>query len=349
MKIGVALVPYPDIYKEARELEQLGYDSCWLFDGPVICSDVYAALALAAIHTERIRLGTAVAVARNRIAPVTAHSIATINQLAPGRVVLGFGTGNTGRRALGMAPVGLRDFRREAECIGALLRGHSARYYEDGRQSMVRLLHPHDGFLCVDPPVPVYIGAFGPKAVALSGEIGDGLITAAPTDNALRAIVEQARAARKTSGRAEPFEVVAMLGVYVTAPGEKPDSPQAREALGPLILSLLRYTLDTFKGSAVQMKEPLRSFAAEVARLPEPRHLSLYDRYFIGVPDRFSKFVTAETIAAASVSGPPETVAAAARRLADAGADEVLLWPHGNGRQLGNFRRFAETVLTAIR
>jgi alkanesulfonate monooxygenase SsuD/methylene tetrahydromethanopterin reductase-like flavin-dependent oxidoreductase (luciferase family) len=46
-------------------------------------------MALAAQATKRIKIGTGVAIPGTRIAPVTAHSIATINRIAPGRVFLG--------------------------------------------------------------------------------------------------------------------------------------------------------------------------------------------------------------------------------------------------------------------
>lgn len=224
MKFGIAFPAFADIYKEAREVEHLGFDSFWLFDSPMVYSDVYVALALAALHTARIRLGTAVAVARNRIAPVTAHSIATINQLALGRVALGFATGNTARRAMGMAPVPLAEFRRECVTIRALLRGETALYHEGGRQSAVRLVHQRHGFVCVEPPVPLYVGAGGEKALAIAGEVGDGLIWAGGGAAALRSALARVRAARSAAGGGK-FAVVAMLGAYVTGRTRRPTRP----------------------------------------------------------------------------------------------------------------------------
>ena len=61
----------------------------------MLYSDIYATMALVAEHTKRIRIATGIVVPSNRIAPVTAHSVATINQMAPGRVILGIGTGFT--------------------------------------------------------------------------------------------------------------------------------------------------------------------------------------------------------------------------------------------------------------
>jgi len=345
MKFGISFPSYIDVHKEVREVERIGLDSAWFFDSQMVYSDVYATMALVAVNTSRIRLGTCTAVARNRIAPVTAHSIATINQLAPGRVALGFATGNTGRRMMGMPPVGLNEFCEEAEIIRTLLRGGTARYREGSRESTIRLLHPRSGFVCLDPPVPLIIAAEGPKLQAFAGQMADGLITFGASRSALEKTLESVRSARRKAGVKEPFQVVAMVADYVTAPGEAPDSAAAREALGPQILAFLRFGLDTYKGPRETMPEPRASFAAEVARLPKPLNLNLYDRYFTGVPDYFQKFVNAGTIAAMAVSGPPDQVAAHIKGLFDGGADEVVLWPQGNGRSLENLRRFRETVM----
>ncbi len=89
----------------------------------MIWSDCYATLALAAQHPSRIRIGTGVAIPGTRIAPVTAHSIASLNRLAPGRVFLGIGTGHTAMRVMGMQPMRIRDLREYLRVVRPLLRG----------------------------------------------------------------------------------------------------------------------------------------------------------------------------------------------------------------------------------
>jgi 5,10-methylenetetrahydromethanopterin reductase len=347
VRFAVAAPCYVDFYKEAIELERLGFDGLWLFDSPMVHSDVYAALALIAVNTERIRIGPGVAVARNRAAPVTAHSIATINQLAPGRVALGFSTGNTARRAMGMPPVRLGELRAEAIAIRKLLDGESAIYREGEREAPVRLVHQHHGFIRLEPRIPLIMGATAPKALAIAGEVGDGLITSGSNPETLKDWIGIARAARPA--RSKPFEVAAMVGVYVTASGETIESPGPREALGPWVLAHLRRRLDTFKGPADAMDPALAEFAREVARLPEPRHLWLYENYQIGVGENFRRCVTPEAIASTCLCGPPDFIADGIRKVFAAGADEVILRPHANGRTLINYRRFIETVMRPMR
>ncbi len=94
------LVPtYIDMWKEVMCAEVAGFTHAWFPDSQLIWSDCYTAMALAAERTTTIKLGTLVSIPSNRIAPVTASAIATINKLAPGRTILALGTGYTGRNA----------------------------------------------------------------------------------------------------------------------------------------------------------------------------------------------------------------------------------------------------------
>jgi 5,10-methylenetetrahydromethanopterin reductase len=81
--------------------EQLGYHRAWLYDTPQQSPDVWMMLALAAQRTERIGLGPGVLVPSLRHPMVNAAATATLCALAPGRVAVAFGTGFTGRRAMG--------------------------------------------------------------------------------------------------------------------------------------------------------------------------------------------------------------------------------------------------------
>ena len=85
MELGVCVASHIGDVDYIVRAEALGYSHAWLADSQMIWSDCYAYLALAAQQTRTINIGTGVAVTGTRIAPVTAHSIATINRLAPGR------------------------------------------------------------------------------------------------------------------------------------------------------------------------------------------------------------------------------------------------------------------------
>ena len=100
MKFGISVSQINEV-DLAVAAERVGYDFCWVWDSPMIRSNLWAVMALVADRTSTIRVGSGVAVPALRMAPVTANAIATINAIAPGRTFLGLGTGNTALRAMG--------------------------------------------------------------------------------------------------------------------------------------------------------------------------------------------------------------------------------------------------------
>ena len=99
--LSCALPPSRDLPTHAQVAEDLGYERVWAYDSPSLYGDIWLALGRAAEATTTIGLATGVAIPSLRHVMVTASAIASIEELAPGRLVAAFGTGFTGRRAMG--------------------------------------------------------------------------------------------------------------------------------------------------------------------------------------------------------------------------------------------------------
>src|SRR2546427_351450 len=104
---------------DVKRAETLGWDAAFQPDSQLRRRDTYVFLAAAARATERITLGTLLANPVNRHPSVTASSIATIDELAPGRVLLGWGVGDTAVRLAGLRPARVK----ELEDSTRLMRG----------------------------------------------------------------------------------------------------------------------------------------------------------------------------------------------------------------------------------
>ena len=151
--------------------ERLGYHRAWIYDTPQQSPDVWMTLALAAQRTERIGLGPGVLVPSLRHPMVNAAATATLAALAPGRVAVAFGTGFSGRRAMGYRAIPWAFMDSYIRAYRALLRGEVVEW--EGAQ--MQMLHP-DGHAPPRPiDVPVLIGALGPKGNEVAKELGDGL------------------------------------------------------------------------------------------------------------------------------------------------------------------------------
>ena len=107
MDFGINVATAADSFKVVKRAEELDYARARFYDTQMLNADVFVAMAAAAVHTSKIRLATGVLIPSNRIAPVTASALASLNALAPGRVDFGISTGFTARRAMGLGPVKL--------------------------------------------------------------------------------------------------------------------------------------------------------------------------------------------------------------------------------------------------
>ena len=108
---------------DIARLESLGWDCAWLPDSQLRRRDTYVLLAAAAQATESIHLGTLLVNPITRHPSVTASSIATIDELAPGRVSLGFGAGDTAVRLSGLRPARVAEMEDAIVLMRGLLAG----------------------------------------------------------------------------------------------------------------------------------------------------------------------------------------------------------------------------------
>ena len=176
MDLGVGLPTKANSWEVVKRAEELGYTHAWFYDTQLLNAEMFGAMAAAAMKTSKIKLGTGVVIPSNRIAPVTASGLGTINALAPGRVVFGVSTGFTGRRTLGLRPVTLARLEEYVRVVTGLLRGETVDWSEEGGTHKIRFLNPELGLINIKDPIPTFLSAFGPKARRLTAKLGAGWI-----------------------------------------------------------------------------------------------------------------------------------------------------------------------------
>jgi 5,10-methylenetetrahydromethanopterin reductase len=127
-------------------------------------ADPFVAMAAASMQTHAINLGTGVLVPSNRIAPVTATCLASLNQLAPGRIHFGVATGFTARRVIGLGAVKRDDMAAYIRQVQGLLRRKAVEANVEGQTRKIRFLNPELDLINTQDDIPLYISAFGPAA-----------------------------------------------------------------------------------------------------------------------------------------------------------------------------------------
>ena len=340
MEFAIAYPARPDAWKDLVIAEDHGFTHAWFYDSQMIYSDVYVCLALAAEHTKRIKLGTGVAIPSNRIEPVTAHSIATINLMAPGRAMLGIGTGFTGRNTMGLPPVKLQRMREYIEMCRKLLRGEEVMYREGNRERAIRFLHPNHGYINLKDPIPIHVAANGPKALELTGEVGDGWITALSDPDHIRADFKHIEAGAARAGRKlSNFPAMLLTSACVLKPGESAASPRAIKRVGPFAAVLLHAMWEasaiTASASSPFQKQWERYRDEYVSKMKTPvdrRYLEVHEGHLIYLKPGEEKYLDDPIMRASTLTGTAEEIIARLKAMEAAGLRQVaiqVVYPQG--------------------
>ena len=150
----------------ARQAEALGYYRLGIWDSPALFREPWITLAAVAQATSRIKLGTNVTNPLTRHPVVTASAAATLDELAPGRIYIGIGSGDSGVYNLGFTGSPMAHLREYILTVRKLLEEGEAEY--QGKQVLLTWVGRKH--------IPIYLSAHGPRAVRLAGEVADGVI-----------------------------------------------------------------------------------------------------------------------------------------------------------------------------
>ena len=321
IELSCAFATSPESHEHARIAEALGYRRAFFFDSPALYPDVWVQLCRAAECTERIGLGPGVLIPSLRHPITNAAAIATLAGLAgAARVVVGVGSGFTGRMTMGQRPMRWRDVAAYVRTLRGLLRGEQVLW--EGKP--IQMLHT-PGFAPLRPlEVPFIIAANGPKGIAVAREVGDGVAGPMPI-----------------GGFA--WNIALAFGT-VLKDGEEADAERPLAAAGHAAAMLLHYSaeyglLDTL------LPEQGRQWLSAYEGVPvESRHLAMHYGHLVLVNEYDRPYVTGALLTqlglARSAAGWRERLA----QLEAAGATEIAYQPAGP-----DIARELEAFITAVR
>jgi len=346
--ISISQVDEIDLVVQA---ERAGYDFCWVWDSPMIRSNIWAVMALAADRTRSIRIGSGVAIPALRMAPVTANAIATINRLAPGRTFLGVGTGNTAMRAMGQVPMKVADYAEHLRVIRGLLAGETVDYTANGLTEPISFQSLELGHIDIEHTIPIHVGGFGPRAQALGGELGDGIITGIPRGGPIPEVLANARLGAERVGRTLPdgFEITALVNMLLLEPGEALDSERAIQEVGSSILVNIHYLYDRYRETGAEPPAFAQSIwdqyvAFRVERDADRSFTEAHASHYGHLDPAEARFVTPELIKTFCVAGPPDEIIEQLRALEAQGLTGVNFIAPAD-RQYEMCTEFAQAVI----
>ena len=211
----------------------------------MLSADCFVAMGAAAVHTKKIRLGTGVLVPSNRIAPVTANALATLNQLAPGRIDFGVGTGFTARRAMGFGAIKVKDMETYVHQVYGLLRRETVEFEMEGQTKKIRFLNPELPLFNTKDPIALHFSAFGPRTRALTAKFKAGWIDfVGKVENGVKEVQAMQEAWREAGHATSDLYTTAFALGCVLQDGEPADSERAMAQAGPRAAVMLHRAAD---------------------------------------------------------------------------------------------------------
>lgn len=169
--LGIALwgtYPIPKLVEQVRIAEAIGLESVWVIDSQLICREIFVTLAACLAQTSRIVMATGVTQPRTRHVSATASALATLEEMHPGRLMAGVGTGFSSLRTLGMAAAKTTELEAFVRSLRALLRKQEVPF-ENGVRGTIAWMEQASA-------MPVVVAASGPRMTRVAASIGDGAI-----------------------------------------------------------------------------------------------------------------------------------------------------------------------------
>jgi 5,10-methylenetetrahydromethanopterin reductase len=190
--------------------EEIGAKMMWVIDSQLAMKDAYIALALLAKGTSKLNFGPGVTNLITRHPTVVANAMNTLAFLAPGRLQIGIGVGDSAVFPIGRKPMSIADCEQGIRELRSLLRGETKNY---GAGDVALSF-------TANPVPPIFLAASQPRTLELAGLVADGVLIMGPSDpETVKMQMEAVDAGARRAGR-DPSEIVRDLWVTIAVGGQ---------------------------------------------------------------------------------------------------------------------------------
>ncbi len=321
-----AKIDQVDLVKQA---EDLGVTHFGVGEGPLLFSDPYQQMAIAATKTSTINLGTMVTNPLTRSAPVTANSVATLNSLAPGRTFLGIGTANNALRSMGNRPATVKELVHSVEVSRGLLRGERVTHRWHGQETEIEFLDTTGLWYTIED-VPVWMAAGGPKGLVAAARIADAVVYClGPNPDMIGLVRRELDKAVAEAGR-EPGSVklISLSWFYQLRPGETwEDGIDNGFGSGPISSCLTNagfmneHVDELGEGIVKASTQAAMAYLGDPSAPDQPHYLETWAKYLRGLDPVHKPLITKELVDYWCLYGDPERLQQQAQLMLDSGVD----------------------------
>ncbi|MDQ3066336.1 MAG: TIGR03842 family LLM class F420-dependent oxidoreductase [Actinomycetota bacterium] len=327
LTFGVTVLPDPP-YTRLIELTKLaeaqGFEYGWTYDSHLLWQESMPVMALLADQTSTIKLGHMVTNPATRDPTVLASAYATLQDISNGRMIMGIGRGDSAVRTVGRQPMKVAEFEEALKMIKPFMNGKEVTWND--KQLQLKWARTEL------PEIEMHVAGYGPKALAVAGRQGDGVIIQLADPDIIQWIMDTARKAAVEAGR-DP----AALKCIVSAPSHiSDDLADAREQVRwfpAMVSNHVQDLIDRYGTDGSVVPKVLTDYV-------EARKFYDYSEHS-RVGAKHGEFVTDEICDRFCVLGTSEQATAKLRELESIGVDQfnIYLMTHGQEETLEAYGR----------
>jgi probable F420-dependent oxidoreductase len=335
MQFGVVLQATPParrVIDLAKRAEAYGFDYVWTFDSHILWEEPYVIYSQILNETRNVIVGPMVTNPATRDWTVTASTYATLNEMYGNRTVCGIGRGDSAVRVTNGAPTTLKTLRDAVHVIREMGNGRSVDY----KGTELRLPW------AAKSELGVWVAAYGPKALQLTGEVADGFILQLADLSIAEWTIGAVRDAATAVGR-DPADVT----ICVAAPAYVTDGTPEGLAHG-------REQCRWFGGMVGNhVADIVERYGDDTAAVPQAlteyiKHRQGYDYNEHGqAGNSHTQFVPDEIVDRFCIVGPIETHIERMNQLKELGVDQFAIYLQHDDKD-HTLAAYGEKVMPAV-
>ncbi len=332
MEFGITFkgVVEPKIARKlVAQAEEAGFTYCWFYDSHILWRESYPAMAMCIEHTKKMRFGPCVTNPNTREWSQAASLFGSLAKQSDGRFDMGVGRGDSAVRVMGRKPAKLAKMDEFIDVVKGLIRGEERQYGDVPNPIQFPWAEGYE--------LPVWVAAYGPKALDSAGRMGDGLILQIAEPSICKWLSGQALDAGKANGRdMSNYKVMAAAPAYL---GDMQKCRDATRWFPAMVGNHVADIVEKYGTGRDDIPETLTSYIKDRKGYDYSKHGQSDNPYL--------DFITDDIIDAFAVLGTPDDHIAKLKTLEKAGVTQFNIYLD-NGDEENIIAEYGKTVIPAL-
>ncbi|MEL6170994.1 MAG: TIGR03842 family LLM class F420-dependent oxidoreductase [Pseudomonadota bacterium] len=312
-----------------RQAEEAGFTYCWLYDSHILWRESFVVMAMLMEHTTKMRFGPCVTNPNTRDWSHAASLFGSLAKQSNGRFDIGVGRGDSAVRVMGKKPAPLARMEEFILKVKDMVRGDEAIYGDAPNPIQFPWASGYE--------LPVWVAAYGPKALSSAGRVGDGLILQIAEPSICKWLTEQAKAAGEAEGRdMSNYKVMSAAPAYT---GPMDEAVEATKWFPAMVGNHVADIVERYGKDSDAIPETLSSYIENRKGYDYSKHGQSDNPYL--------DFITEDVVKSFCVLGDPDAHIAKLRELEAVGVTQFNIYLD-NGNEEKIIADYAEKIIPAF-